>query len=362
MKIIIRPIRKRMMVHHSTEEYCLCSQDHFVYKYYYKAKKFEELCRIPPRDQTIKGRLKDTLARSWIMQQLSSSIGIGHITELPDGTLLILYDRVYLYRPGEGKKYAMPTDELMQNNIYPPLRNGVAVHAVSGHAYFGEYKNSAPSEIRIIKVDGATGQLSVCYTFSTNQVKHVHSIVYDHFRNRLWVTSGDSDEQCGIFYSDDEFSSLKKLGGGDQSWRAVNLFPLERTIYWGMDAGRDAPAEAINKLYRYDVTSKDKQEIAVIGNPAYHGTLTTNQQMFLGVNYEPGRKQNTQEEASLWFSDDGDEWDSIVNFPYHYSGRKSGSSYGYLYLPTGISPENKIVLTASNTQKYDFTLLQIDII
>lgn len=348
-------IAKHFMVHHSTPDYCLCSQDHWVYRYHYQSRKLEPVCRVPPRNEQWLTRLKDAVARSWPLRAWSKALGLGHVTEMADGSILIIYDRIYLARPGE--KWAQVLCDLDSRAIFPPLRNGIALHPESNNAYFGEYINGTPREIRIFRIN-AQG-CEPCHRFAAGEIKHVHGIFWDKFRKRLWVTTGDSDSQSAFYYTDDEFQTLHRYQGGCQSFRAVSLIATQDYLYWGMDAGKDAPADAINKLFRLHLASGERTELAVIANPAYHMTQTLSGRILLGTTFEPGRKQQSLEEAAIWSSTDGEHWQKILALPYQSAGLSGRTQYAHIFLPTGVIPDDQLLLTPLNVEQSDHQLLRL---
>ncbi|MCH8538761.1 MAG: hypothetical protein LAT66_13450 [Alkalimonas sp.] len=190
--------------------------------------------------------------------------------------------------------------------------------------------------------------VSACWEFEREEIKHVHAIRYDSYRNRLWVTTGDQDHECAIYYTDDEFVTLHKLGGGDQSWRAISLLFYPDCIEWGMDAGKDAPADAINHIYRYHFESQQREQVATIGNPAYFATPCADGSAILATTFEPGRQQDTPEQAALWRRSPQGDWQPLLALDYQDSQMATVGRYGMIYLPSGELPANQLLFTPIN--------------
>lgn len=356
-KLTLAPIAKKFMVHHSTEEYCLCSTDHFIYKYVYSSQKLIKLCRLPSPNGSLFSKFKDILARSRIYRHFTDNIGVGHITELPSGTIIILYGKIYRF---DGRSnIAELTVDYAKQSIASPLRNGIAVHPISGNAYFGEYLNNESSSIGIYCISNDGRELHCCHRFPQGEIRHVHGIFWDKYRKRLWVTTGDKDCESNLYYTDDEFTTLKKFAGGDQSWRMVTLAITKDFLYWGMDAGRGAPIESVNCIYKLNVHTKERTIQAKIANPAYHISQSTSGHMYLGTTYEPGIERKTPEAAQLWFSETGDDWLPIKSFNFKYAQRLGCTKFGHLFLPTGVIPDHNLLITPVNTDSYEFTLTRI---
>lgn len=353
----VKKLARKFMVHHSTKEYCLCSTDNFIYKYCFSTGVLSKVFRLPPNSHSFMGRLKDFVARSKIYRLFSNNIGVGHVVLLPSGTIISLYGSLYRY--GGSGELAEKIFSYSKQGIKSPLKGGIAVHPISGNAYFGEYINDNVSSIGIYCITDDGRAMHCCYRFDSDEIKHIHGIFWDEYRQRLWVTTGDRDHESNLYYTDDEFDTLHKFAGGDQSWRMVSAVFTKDYIYWGMDAGKDAPPESKNKIYRMNLETKKREVLAEIDKPAYHIIKSCSGQMYLGTTYEIGMKNNPSKTADLWFSENGASWEKIQSLSFKPSKRSGCTKYAHLFFPTGVIPENEILVTPVNTSKYDFTLLNI---
>lgn len=334
-----------LLIHQSTTDYILCSRDHTVYKLVTADNQLHKLCQLPAKSPGIVGWLKNTFARSTLRQWLRPHLGIEHLIETSDGSIVIVYDQIYLCQHS-AIATVIPTMHIP--NLVGPLRGGLASHAISGAVYFGEYLNNHSNPVRVIKIDPATQQACVCWAFRREDIKHIHAIQYDRYRNRLWITTGDADHESAFYFTDDEFETVHKFAGGDQSWRAINLLFYPDCIEWGMDAGKDAPAEAINYIYRYHFATKERTKVATIGNPAYAAVICADGNAIMATTYEPGRKQATPEQAALWRRSPDGQWQQLLALDYQDSKMATVGRYGMIYLPSGILPADKILFTPLN--------------
>lgn len=354
-------IARRMIPHIATHTGCYLVQANRIYKYCYDKKVLLYVDMVTKETSKLKIFLKEVLVRNCIFRNyFSKNFGIGHVSISNDKHLIAIYDCLYYRDLNESKGKMQRLTQYKELKISNPLFGGIAVVPQKNHFYFGEYINSS-KDIRIIKFDCAQQQLSVVYTFAMGRIKHVHGIFYDHYRERLWVTTGDTNEQSHIFYTDDEFKTLEVLGGGDQSWRAVSIIPLKDCIVWGTDAGKDANASDINKVYKYVFKSMHRYELAEVGNPVYHSCTTNDGKIILGINFEPGRKQATEESSSIWSSDFNDLniWNMHSSHFYADARLKSCSIYGYVYLPKGEQPSDCILYSVLNASTRDFATYKL---
>ncbi|TWX52489.1 hypothetical protein [Colwellia hornerae] len=352
-------IKSKFIPQYSTPDYCICSHDNFIYKFFYNTKKFKKICELPPKSNSFKDKIKNRIARSWLYRTfVSKKFGINHAVELPSGVILILYDKLYRFDPAIHNQYAEPVDSSILNSF--PLKNGFAVYPDTGDVYFGDYICSNKQDINIYKIEDNGLKLSICHTFKKGTVQHIHGVHYDNFRNRLWVTTGDDNSECAFYYTDDCFREVKLFCGGDQSWRAVSLVPLKKNLVWGMDAGQDALKTDINYTYQWDFERKERSKIGSFKNPTYHMAISQNcYNIFFGVNFEPQRKQESDAAVTIWRSGSDLVFTEMLYNPYLKSNITGVSRYGYVFLPLGELPKNTLLYTCVNVENNNFDMMMV---
>lgn len=91
-------------------------------------------------------------------------------------------------------------------------------------------------------------------------VRHVHGVHADPYTDDVWVTTGDTDDECRIgrltdpLATDDRLDAgFEVVGGGSQSWRAVSLVFTPDAILWGVDC----PYLDRKPIYRLDRDAVD---------------------------------------------------------------------------------------------------------
>lgn len=342
----------------SDETGCWCTSDHWVFRYDYGTSRLRKVFRLPRKSDNLAGRIKDVLARSWLRRRFAPGVGIDTLVQLAGGDLVLMYDHVYWYSPSHHGREARALPFTGQPVLASPLRGGAAVHAHSQCVYFGEYLNGHQRDIRVARVDVARQSVEVCWTFSRSDIKHVHAIHYDRFRNRLWICTGDLDHESAIWYTDDEFQTLHRFAGGDQTWRAIAMLFDETGMEWGMDAGKDAPADAINRLFRYDFASGRRREQAVVGNPVYAACHTESAEIaLLQTTFEPGRRQATPEATAIWVRNATGGWQQLYELRYRSRHNRWCGRYGALLLPRGTTPVGRLLVTPANTERHNGQML-----
>lgn len=335
---------------------CWCVRDHWFYRFEYATGKLSKIFRLPPQLNSVGGRIKDVLARSGMRQWLQPRVNIHHLVEVPSGEVFVLYDQIYRYNPACGESIASVLDHDLQPCLAWPLRGGVAVHPRTANLYFGEY-NDDPRGVRVVRVRTATGNVEVCWHFDRSDIRHIHAIHYDPFRDRLWICTGDRDHESALWYTDDEFQAVHRFAGGDQTWRAIALLFDEAGMEWGMDAGQDAPPEAINRIFRYDFVTGRRTERAVTGNPVYAACSFEDGSAVMQTSFEPQRKQDTPAEVALWWRDQQGEWGQLFRLPFQAHKPCGVGRYGHLLLPIGRAPAGQLLCTPVNTAEHALSLL-----
>lgn len=352
----IKPLGRAFVPLWTDASKCWCVRDHWFYRFDYASGKLSKVFRLPPSATSMAGRLKDAMARSSLRQWLQPRAGIHHLVELPSGEVFVLYDKIYRYTPAKGHGVAQVLDSRFEPGLAWPLRGGVAVHPVSGNMYFGEY-NDDPRGVRVIRVSPALDEAVVCWHFARTEVRHIHAIHHDPFRQRLWICTGDRDHESVIWYTDDEFQTVHRFAGGDQTWRAIAMLFDETGMEWGMDAGQDAPAQAINRIFRYDFSTGQRTERAVTGNPVYAACAFDDGSAVMQASFEPQRKQDTPAEAALWWRDRQGEWGPLFQLPFQEHKPCGVGRYGHLLLPIGRAPAGQLLCTPVNTAEHTLSLL-----
>ena len=347
-------IKDRLMIQYVRNGILYASEDHFVFQSEDEGRSWKIVCRLETRDNSVKGKVKNCLLRMEPVRRLRRNIGIHNVVVLPSGTILIQYDGIYRY-DGQGKT-AKRVFGFAEKKISGPLKNGFVVDDATAHIYWGEYTIDRPHAVRIIRGTDDGRKWEVCYQFPLGRIRHVHSLVPDPYRNRLWVCTGDRDDETALFYTEDDFQSVEYFNGGDQSWRMVSMIPRDDALYWGSDAGQDAPSEAVNHIYRWDFGRRRKERLQKIDKPAYYATVLKDGTMAMGVHHEPKIKRDVEPSAELWVSKNGTQWKKVLQFPYQSCKREQGTRYASIFLPLGDHLTESLFFTPLNVKKYDFTM------
>lgn len=209
--------------------------------------------------------------------------------------------------------------------------------------YYGEYRgNQERSPIHIYACDNEGRQWASVWKF--NGIRHVHGVFHDPYDNRIWVTTGDTDEESGIWMTDDRFKTLDKVLGGSQQMRAVQLLFTESHVYFGSDT----PLEK-NHIYRMDKKTCEVQRLQEVESSVFWG-CKVGENLFFSTAVEPS-KVNKCKDACIWGSKDGETWKCIARFRKDIWPMKL-FQYGQIFFPAGENNTEYLWFTPFATEKH----------
>lgn len=164
------------------------------------------------------------------------------------------------------------------NNIsqdFKILNNGLSED--ENFIYFGEYlaNNKRNKEINIYRFSKKSSENEIIFTFKPGTIRHIHGIYKDPYNANFYILTGDLPNECGIYVSNDKFKSVNRIGGGDESWRAVSLIFTEDMIYYGTDS------EFIpNQVFSLSKKNYTRNKIGELSGPVYYSVLFNKKPLF----------------------------------------------------------------------------------
>lgn len=191
------------------------------------------------------------------------------------------------------KCFAMPRGSKPLNLCFAP----------SGNIYFGEYfQNMGKQALNIYCSEDNARTWHVAYTFEAGNINHIHGLFFDKYTNRIWVATGDRENECIIGYTEDEFKTFKEVFRGGQEYRTCQLFFYKDFIVFGTDTQYEQ--NVIKKFDRKTLEITELQEV--------QGSVIKGGQVgdvaFISTTVEPS-KVNTDRYAHLWVTKDGLHWE-----------------------------------------------------
>ena len=173
----------------------------------------------------------------------------------------------------------------------------------SGYIFFGEYfQNMNKGSVHIYGSNDNGQNWRIVYTFPEGDVNHIHGLFYDKFSDRVWVVTGDRENECIIGYTDDDFKSFNEVFRGGQEYRTCQLFFYPDFIVFATDS-----QYIENKIKCFDRNTLEIRELqTVLGSVIKGGQV--GEVSFLSTTVEPS-DVNKDRYAHLWVTKDGLHWE-----------------------------------------------------
>ena len=176
----------------------------------------------------------------------------------------------------------------------------------NGHIYFGEYfQNMGKEAVNIYGSvdDGMTW--SVVHTFLKGNINHVHGVFYDEYTQRIWVLTGDRENECLIGYTEDEFDTFHELLRGGQEFRSCQLFFYEDFIVYATDS-----QYMVNEIRCINRKTLEITTLAKIQGSAIKGGQT-GEVAYISTTIEPS-EVNKDCFSHIWVTKDGLHWHNVM--------------------------------------------------
>jgi hypothetical protein len=222
-----------------------------------------------------------------------------------------------------------------------------------GRVFSGEYwDNPRRQPLRIWGSADAGRSWEHLHSLPVGSAKHIHNLVWDEYRQGIWVFTGDGEGECAFLFTPDFFRTVTEVVRGGQLWRAVNCFCRPEGLYYSTDTEREQ-----NWLVFFDAERLAFQKIRPMPGSSLHAARMAGR-YFLSTSVEPSRI-NRYRNAILWSSTDLHQWKKIVEMekdwlPGEYFG------FGTITLPRVQGECRKLVFSAIAVKKFDFTTFVVD--
>ncbi|MFH1679512.1 MAG: hypothetical protein ABIH26_02590 [Candidatus Eisenbacteria bacterium] len=332
------------------------AEDHFIYKQKPEEGsriEFGQIGRIPKIDPSPGEQVRDFIARLRIFRDFRPNRGPNNLVVLESGTLLVFYD--HIYRSTDGGRSFHSVLDFRTEGFSAPFVQGIAVDR-NDDVYFGGYDCTArPHPVRLYRGTNDGSEWGVFHEFPSGEIFHVHTVRYDPYRDRLWVCTGDRDEESFLFSIDAKREGLSLLGGGDQGWRIVSIVPTEDFLYWCSDND-----DAGSNVYRYDFERGERERIRSIGKPCYYATRLADGTLVFSTTFENKTpytvRTKPEPTTDLWVSQNGTDWHMVLSLMGRPGKRGWGSRRPQTLLPAGDQDAEFVYATPLHTTEGDFPL------
>ena len=94
-----------------------------------------------------------------------------------------------------------------------------------GWFFVGEYwGNPRRQSLRIWGSEDGGRSWDLRHTLPAGGAKHIHNLVWDEYRQGIWVLTGDGEGECAFLFTPDFFRTVTEVGRGGQLWPRGPLF------------------------------------------------------------------------------------------------------------------------------------------
>lgn len=263
------------------------------------------------------------IGRCWASSRIGrrlSRIAVHHIVRINKRTLAVIaFGRLSFFDEKKSTWLA---------SIRINGRRPLVVTTFGGQLIYGEYSSNPSREpMRVFSV-APNGDQKVIAEFSG--IRHIHGVSYDPFSGRLWVTTGDDDEECGLWHMDPDGSNMRVSLSGSQQVRIVQPLFTEKYIVFATDS----PLEE-NYIYRITRASERVECVGVAPSSVFYG-CKVGKRLFFATVCEPSSCNEIAKAVILSSSEDADNWQEVQTFKKDIWPMKL-FQYGQVLFPSGIN-------------------------
>jgi hypothetical protein len=263
---------------------------------------------------------------------------IRYIHKIGDGSYIACSRKGWWHIDSKGKLSNIPELKRIQ-----PLARGLCTSKL-GIIYVGDYsQNHDRDEVKIYRSDNGK-RFVTAYNFGKKSVRHIHAIIADTFNNnRLWVLTGDNNDESHFYFTDDDFKSIHKFLSVGQISRAADLLIENDEILWGTDSPFQQNfivKTSLQNPYAYE-------KISPLPGPVYYTSQNAAGGIYFGTTAEPGPASENKI-ARIFALYDKKTCNEI-----HNCRRDFIPQHGIIYFPAGILPENYIVFSQRGLRPYE---------
>lgn len=222
---------------------------------------------------------------------------VSALVQLSNGNMVALKRKAIITKLRGSDKFVLSQRVLRGSR---PLNLCLANEKV----YWGEYfSNPHREEVYVYSSeDGLKWEKS--YIFPARSIRHIHGIYYDEYRDGIWILTGDSDEESGLWFTGDDFKTLDLVVGGSQQARAVSVIVDSNGIIVPMDS----PMEK-NYIQSFDLKHTKFDRLKELPGSAFN-SFTNEYLSLISTVVEPSMI-NKAKYAEIFASKDRKAWVSI---------------------------------------------------
>ncbi len=226
---------------------------------------------------------------------------ISKIYSLSDGSELCIA-RKGIFRREPGSKTFTKTFSVVRGTR--PLN---LCQDTDGSIYFGEYfQNTEKQAVHVYGSHDYGRTWEIVHTFPEGNINHIHGIFMDPFTKRMWLATGDRENECIIGYTEDGFKTFTEVFRGGQEYRTCVMFFYKDYIVFATDSQYQQ-----NELKKFDRKTLEITHLQDVQGPVIRGAQIVDVSM-ISTDVEPS-EVNKDTKAYVWISKDGLKWEVLCS-------------------------------------------------
>lgn len=276
------------------DDYFIGARGYKLYKYTFATKKYRYVAKVDDPKYVL-------FSRCFLTRRLLRA-EITNLYSLSNGDRLAIAKKgIFRCKSGDKvftKCFDVPRGSRPMNLCIAP----------DDQIYFGEYfANMERQAVHIYHSSDGGRNWKVAYTFDEGNINHVHGLFWDQYTRRIWVVTGDRENECIIANTDDGFKTLNIVLRGGQEYRATNLLFYPNFIMYATDS-----QYMVNEIRKIDRATLKIESLYRIQGTAIKGGQKDDFS-YISTTVEPS-EVNKDRYSHLWVSRNGTDWQDIYRF------------------------------------------------
>ncbi len=208
---------------------------------------------------------------------------VRRLTIRPECVEMVTTDRGDIVALSAGKFWVRPEGEkrfteVMEIDYYgvgsQGVRNAGLLSLGDSVIYFAEYFMNADrtEPVRVWRSKENYRSWEVAHRFEPGEIRHLHAIQHDPYGEKIWILTGDADDESSLVWTADDFRTVQSIGEGSQIWRVCQLVFTPEKVIWGTDNG----IEELAGIYRWDRQQDTIRKLIPVDGAVFYGTKLAN--------------------------------------------------------------------------------------
>lgn len=277
------------------DEYLIGVKKYRLYKYDLKTAKWSRYAKV--NDPSFMHKL---FRSTWLTTRMTRT-EVNKWYLLQDGSELCIARKGIFRKPKDSdtfiKTYDVPRGSRPMN----------LCEANDGTVLLGEYfQNLEKKSVNVYRSTDHGQTWAICYTFPEGNINHIHGLFKDPYTGRIWIATGDRENECILGYSEDNFDTITEVLRGGQDYRSCIMFFYQDYIIYATDSQYQR-----NKIKKIDRKTLEVTDLQEVQGPVIRGSQSGNF-AFISTDVEES-EVNLDKNAYVWYTRDGLNWKELCH-------------------------------------------------